>query len=246
MNYLYLNILHLLNLCACKVLVEKPEGKQWVWELVETSACVPMWCAVSKFAWGDGGRKQQQKTSQGSQSACLFLAQQLPLDHDLIHRLLYHTQRRTTICRTPLDEWSARPRDLYMAKHYSHQTDIHAPGGIRTHSLSKRTAPDLRLRPSGHWDRPGQSVRRQYYESGTFRVQTDSVTDVGLFDTRVMWTTNLCGPEQNPQAGSVDTLINFSVPQTAENRLNDCQISKKDIMRLWSQLQIPNSCQCVH
>jgi len=47
-----------------------------------------------------------------------------------------------------------------------------------------------------------------------------------------MWTTNLCGPEQNPQAGSVDTLINFSVPQTAENRLNDCQISKKDIMRL--------------
>ena len=33
-------------------------------------------------------------------------------------------------------------------------TDIHAPGGIRTHNLSRREAADLRLRPRGHWDRP--------------------------------------------------------------------------------------------
>ena len=32
-------------------------------------------------------------------------------------------------------------------------TTIHAPGGIRTHNLSKRAAADLRLRPRGHWDR---------------------------------------------------------------------------------------------
>ena len=29
-------------------------------------------------------------------------------------RFLYHTQRRTTFCRTPLDEWSARLRDLWQ------------------------------------------------------------------------------------------------------------------------------------
>jgi hypothetical protein len=32
-------------------------------------------------------------------------------------RSLDHTQRRTTIGRTPLDEWSARRRDLYLTTH---------------------------------------------------------------------------------------------------------------------------------
>ena len=32
------------------------------------------------------------------------------------------------------------------------QTDIHAPGGMRTHSFSRRAAADLHLRPRGHWD----------------------------------------------------------------------------------------------
>ena len=36
---------------------------------------------------------------------------------------------------------------------HSQQTNIHAPGGIRTHDLSRRAAADLRLRPRGHWDR---------------------------------------------------------------------------------------------
>ena len=36
---------------------------------------------------------------------------------------------------------------------HSQQTAIHAPGGIRTHNLNRRTAADLRLRPLGHWDR---------------------------------------------------------------------------------------------
>ena len=33
------------------------------------------------------------------------------------------------------------------------RTNIHAPGGIRTRNLSKRSAVDTRLRPLGHWDR---------------------------------------------------------------------------------------------
>jgi len=35
-------------------------------------------------------------------------------------RFLDHTQRRTTVGRTPLDEWSARPRDLYLTAHDTH------------------------------------------------------------------------------------------------------------------------------
>ena len=32
-------------------------------------------------------------------------------------RFLDHTQRRTTVSRTPLEEWSARRRDLYLTTH---------------------------------------------------------------------------------------------------------------------------------
>jgi len=69
-------------------------------------------------------------------------------------RFLDHTRRRTTIGRTPLDEWSARCRDLYLITHNTHNRQhSHAPGEIRTHYLSRRAAADLRLRPHSHWDR---------------------------------------------------------------------------------------------
>jgi len=35
-------------------------------------------------------------------------------------RFLDHTQRYTTVGRTPLDEWSARRRDLYLTTHNAH------------------------------------------------------------------------------------------------------------------------------
>ena len=35
-------------------------------------------------------------------------------------RFLYQTQRCTTVGRTPLDEWSARRRDLYLTTHNTH------------------------------------------------------------------------------------------------------------------------------
>ena len=38
--------------------------------------------------------------------------------------LLDHTQRRTTVGRTLLDEWSARRRDLYLTTHDSHSRQI--------------------------------------------------------------------------------------------------------------------------
>ena len=67
---------------------------------------------------------------------------------------LDHTQRRTTVGRTPLDKWSARRRDLYLTTHDTHnrQTSM-PPAGIRTHDLSRWAAADLRLRPRCYWDR---------------------------------------------------------------------------------------------
>ena len=41
--------------------------------------------------------------------------------------LLDHTQRRTTVGRTPLDEWSARRRDLYLTAHDTHNRQIAMP-----------------------------------------------------------------------------------------------------------------------
>ena len=44
-------------------------------------------------------------------------------------------------------------RSLPDNTQHSQQTNIHAPGGIRTHDLSRRAAADPRLKPHGHWDR---------------------------------------------------------------------------------------------
>ena len=40
---------------------------------------------------------------------------------------LDHTQRRSTIGRTPLDEWSARRRDLYLTTYDTHNRQISMP-----------------------------------------------------------------------------------------------------------------------
>jgi len=38
-----------------------------------------------------------------------------------------HTQRRSTVGRTPVDEWSARRRDLYLTTHDTHNRQISMP-----------------------------------------------------------------------------------------------------------------------
>ena len=53
---------------------------------------------------------------------------------------LYHMQRRTTIGRTPLDEWSARRKDLYLTTHNTHnrQTSMPPVGFEATISAGER------------------------------------------------------------------------------------------------------------
>jgi len=63
-------------------------------------------------------------------------------------RFLDHTQRRTTVGRTPLDEWSARRRDLYLTAHNTHnrrksmppvgfESTISASEGPQTYALDR-------------------------------------------------------------------------------------------------------------
>ena len=48
----------------------------------------------------------------------------------------------------------------------THNTNIHAPGGIPTRNPSKRSAADPRLRPLGHWDLRGFDPRTvQLYQA---------------------------------------------------------------------------------
>ena len=71
-----------------------------------------------------------------------------------------HTLRHTTLGRTPLDEWSARRRDLYLTTHNIHNRQtLMPPAGFEPATPSERVAADPRLRPGCHWDRPSLKYR---------------------------------------------------------------------------------------
>ena len=55
-------------------------------------------------------------------------------------RFLDHTQRRTTVGRTPLDELSARRKDIYLKTHNNHyrQTSMPPVGFETTVSADER------------------------------------------------------------------------------------------------------------
>jgi len=56
-------------------------------------------------------------------------------------RFIDHTQRRITVGRTPLDEWSACRRDLYLTTHNTHnrQTSMPLAGFEPTISVGKHS-----------------------------------------------------------------------------------------------------------
>ena len=79
------------------------------------------------------------------------------MEHQFL-MFLDHTQRRTTVGRTPLDEWSARHRDLYLTTHDTHNRQISMPpvGFEPTISAGERPAAAHQLRswvriPPGAW-----------------------------------------------------------------------------------------------
>jgi len=72
----------------------------------------------------------------------------------LLLRFLNHTQRRTTVGRTPLDEWSARRRNLYLTARNTHNRQTSMPPVCFEPTISAGERPQTyTLRPRGHWDR---------------------------------------------------------------------------------------------
>jgi len=67
------------------------------------------------------------------------------------------TQHSVGLLRT-----SVRPVAETSTTQHSQETDIHVPGGTRTHYPSQWITADSRLRPRGHWDRNLMSVRSNY------------------------------------------------------------------------------------
>jgi len=61
-------------------------------------------------------------------------------------RFLDHKQRRTTVGRTPVDEWLARRRDFCLITHNTQDWQTSMPPGDSNHSHSRRAAADLRLK----------------------------------------------------------------------------------------------------
>jgi hypothetical protein len=54
--------------------------------------------------------------------------------------------RHTTLCKNPLDEWSAHRIDLYLITHITHKRETSmSSDGIRTHIPSKRATTDHAL-----------------------------------------------------------------------------------------------------
>jgi hypothetical protein len=70
---------------------------------------------------------------------------------------LAHTQRRTTVGRTPLDEWSALRRDLYLTTHNTHNKHPCPPVGFEP-AISTRERPQIYALERGHRDQQATSV----------------------------------------------------------------------------------------
>jgi hypothetical protein len=56
-------------------------------------------------------------------------------------RFLDQTKRRTTVGRTPLDEWSARRRDLYLTTHNTHNRQTSMPPAVFETTISAGERP---------------------------------------------------------------------------------------------------------
>ena len=73
------------------------------------------------------------------------LAQQPPVDQDLFHEVSRSRTMTTTVGRSPLDEGSARRRDLFLTKHNTHnrQTPVGFEPTISVGELLQTYALDL-------------------------------------------------------------------------------------------------------
>ena len=63
-----------------------------------------------------------------------------------VFRFLDHTQRPTTVVKTPLDEWSVRRSDLYMKTRNTHKGQISTPSAEYEPTISAGERPQTYAR----------------------------------------------------------------------------------------------------
>jgi hypothetical protein len=117
-------------------------------EVRSVVTCSNCWydCSPNERGWGIASRSTKQVTLWQRTTAPLLLPFISIGGCFRLSLFFNHTQRYTTVGRTPLDEWVARRRDLYRTTHNTHNRQASMPpGGIRTHNISRRVAADLRL-----------------------------------------------------------------------------------------------------
>jgi len=106
------------------------------------------------------------------------------------------TLRHTTLGRTPLEERSSPTQRLLPDNtQHTQETNIHAPGGIRTHSPSKRAAADPRFEGFGDFEIGGQVMCTVTYaddlvlladEETVIQVMIDRIIEIGRYYVRNM------------------------------------------------------------
>jgi len=78
-------------------------------------------------------------------------------------RFLDHTQRRTTVGRTPLDEWSARCIDLYLTTHNTHNTQTFIPPVGFELTISAGERPQTYALDRADTETGGNTCKVQYF-----------------------------------------------------------------------------------
>jgi len=127
-------------------------------------------------------------------------------------RFLDNTQRRTTVGRTPLDEWSVRRRELYLTKHDNHNRQTSKPPVGFEPTLSRRGAADLHLRPHGEWN------RRQHNEQSANVARKAAVS----FQNQVSWYDGANDGGLNTELTSCSYSVIFGATTSEENRSWPC------------------------
>ena len=91
-----------------------------------------------------------------------------------------HTQWSITVRRTPLDEGSARRRDVYLQRTTFKESDIHSLCRTRTRSASKKSATDPRFRPLGYSETAVPVCHTALHQVADDRKESQPYCSVGL------------------------------------------------------------------
>ena len=131
---------------------------------------------------------------------------------------LDHTQRRTTVGRTPLDEQSARRRDLYLATHNIYNRQIFMP--------PERIEPTI-----------PESERPQTYASDRAATGIGANASVERYLSRLVWERNQVGALNGLPISSV--LWDLRFPRQWQWNMLSSGMGHWNLLWRWRQKVIP-------